>query len=302
MTGTMGANASPAASEGASGPPRRGLPGPVVRERKSKLVRLFSKTPAGVRCPHFYELILSNGCPYGCSYCYLRLTFRGNKHPVLFSNPWEEVVRELEAVESGVFSTGELADSLAVVPPLLAPAIEYFRGQPSKYLLLTTKSCNVRLFRHLTPTPQVIVSFSVNAPEVSAELERLAPPPLARLKAAARLLEWGWRVRVRLDPVVWSGEPGGYRLICREIAALGPERVTVGTLRHYPGLFRFAPEAPRENLERAGDGRMRYPLPVRVYAYRKIAEWLGFQPALCKETDGVWDALGWKFYGCNCTV
>jgi spore photoproduct lyase len=212
------------------------------------------------------------------------------------------VRKELEAVGDGVFSTGELADSLAVVPPLLRSAVDYFRGQPGKYLLLTTKSCNVSFFKDLEPTRQVIVSFSVNAPDVAARYEKLAPPPLgARLKAAAKLLEWGWRVRIRLDPVVWEGDSPSYRRICREIAAVQPERVTVGTLRQYPGLFRFAPCAPRQNLHKAADGRMRYPVSVRLHAYRRIAEWLGFQPALCKETDDVWQALGWTFYGCNCT-
>lgn len=274
----------------------------VFRERKSAFVRLFTKTPPGVRCPHFYELVLSNGCPYDCAYCYLQLTFRGEKRPVLFTNHWQAVCKELEAVGDGVFSTGELADSLAVVPPLLSSAVDYFRRQPGKYLLLTTKSCNVSFFKDLEPTPQVIVSFSVNAPDVAARFEKLAPPPLARLKAAARLLEWGWRVRIRLDPVVWEGGASPtYHRICQEIRAIQPERVTVGTLRQYPGLFRFAPHAPRKNLHKAPDGRMRYPTSVRLHAYRRIAEWLGFQPALCKETDDVWQALGWTFYGCNCT-
>lgn len=274
--------------------------GVVLRERKSSFVRLFTKTPAGVKCPHFYELVLSNGCPYNCTYCYLQLTFRGNKRPVVFTNQWHVVLRELDTVEEGVFSTGELADSLAVIPPLLAPTVEYFRGQPNKHLLLTTKSCNINFFKGLKPTPQAIIAFSINAPGVSTRFERLAPPPLSRLRAAAKLLEWGWRVRVRLDPVVWD-EESSYHRICREIAALQPERVTVGTLRHYPGLFRFAPEAPKQNLRKATDGRMRYALPVRLHVYKQIAEWLGFQPALCKEMDEVWHALGWSFYGCNCT-
>lgn len=276
---------------------------PLFRERRSAFVRLFTKTPANVRCPHFYELILSNGCPYNCSYCYLQLTFRGEKKPVLFTNPWQMVHGELEAAGDGVFSTGELADSLAVIPPLLSPAVDYFRRQPGKYLLLTTKSCNVSFFKGLEPTPQVIVSFSINASDVAARLEKFAPPPLSRVRAAAKLLEWGWRVRVRLDPVVWEeGALTSYHNICREIRALQPERVTVGTLRQYPGLFRFAPQAPRRNLRKAPDGRMRYPASLRLQIYRRIAEWLGFPPALCKETEDLWQALGWVFYGCNCTT
>ncbi|MEW6446657.1 MAG: radical SAM protein [Bacillota bacterium] len=273
----------------------------LQRERKSNFVRLFTKTPDTVCCPHFYELILSNGCPYDCSYCYLRLTFRGNKQPVLFTNNWQTVLREIKAVREGVFSTGELADSLAVLPPLLPTAIEYFRSQSSRYLLLTTKSCNIGLFQELEPSSQVIISFSINAPVIAAKFERLAPPPMKRLKAAAELLERGWRVRIRLDPVIWEADSNSYSSICREIAALQPERVTVGTLRQYPGLFRFAPEAPRKGLSKAPDGRMRYHPSVRLHIYQRIAEWLGFQPALCKETNEIWDSLGWTFEGCNCT-
>lgn len=274
----------------------------ILRERKSQFVRLFTKTPPDVCCPHFYELILSNGCPYNCSYCYLQLTFRGKKNPVLFTNNWHSVQQEIERVEAGVFSTGELADSLAIIPPLLPPLLEYFRGQSSKYLLLTTKSCNIDLFRELEPIPQVIISFSINSLAAAASFERLAPSPLARLKAATKLLEKGWRVRIRLDPIIWEVGLGSYRNVCKDIAALKPERVTVGTLRQYPALYRFAPDAPKKGLRKSTDGRMRYTSSVRLHIYQQIADWLGFQPALCKETKEIWDALNWTFYGCNCTV
>jgi spore photoproduct lyase len=273
-----------------------------VRQRKSEFVRLFTKTPPGVVCPHFYELVLSNGCPYDCAYCYLRLTFRGNKHPVLFSNPWPKVRSELDAVPGGIFSTGELADSLAVVPPLLPDVLAYFRSQASRYLLLTTKSRNVALLEDSAPTPQVIVSFSINSPAAASRFECLAPPPEARLEAAARLAETGWRVRIRLDPVIAEAGVDGYRSICKRIAYLRSERVTVGTLRQYPGLHRFAPQAPRQGLSRAPDGRMRYAVETRVRLYSQMAEWLGFEPALCKETEEVWERLGWRFSGCNCTT
>ncbi|SMB96427.1 spore photoproduct lyase [Thermanaeromonas toyohensis ToBE] len=278
----------------------------TTRERKSPFVRLFTKTPAGVICPHFYELILSNGCPYDCAYCYLRLTFRGKKDPVLYTNRWEKVEDEIRMAGPGVFSTGELADSLAVLPPLLPRAIEYFRTQKDKYLLLTTKSCNTKLFEELSPTRQVIISFSINAPEVASKYERLAPSPFDRLNAATRLLELGWRVRVRIDPVIIEGVQHDnisiYRKICKIVGQLGVERVTVGTLRQYPGLHRFAPSAPRGGLVKAPDGRMRYSLSVRVRTYNMIAEWLGFEPALCKETYEVWEMLTWRYRGCNCTV
>ncbi|NPV71172.1 MAG: radical SAM protein [Firmicutes bacterium] len=174
----------------------------LQRERKSRFVKLFDKTPAGVNCPHFHELVLSNGCPYDCTYCYLRLTFRGNKAPVLFNNGWEQVKSELDAAPGGVFSTGELADSLAVTPPLLDSAIDYFAGQTNKYLLLVTKSTNTRVLTQRDPSPQIIVSFSVNSTAASALYEPLCPSREERLLEAAKLRDLGWRVRIRLDPII----------------------------------------------------------------------------------------------------
>jgi len=271
------------------------------RIRKSPFIRLFDRTHASVVCPHFYELILSNGCPYACAYCYLQLTFRGKSHPRLYNNDWQQVEKELDAIAKGVFSTGELADSLAITPPLLSKALDYFASQSTRYLLLLTKSTNVRLLQKRKASRQVIVSFSINSVEAHRRWEHGTPSPDKRLECAGRLKEQGWRVRIRLDPIILEGSLSDYRPVCERLAALAPEMVTIGTLRQFPQLDNFAPHAPRKGLELAGDGRMRYPLEQRLESYRKIAEWLGFQPALCKETKGAWRQLGWWFQGCNCT-
>jgi spore photoproduct lyase len=265
-------------------------------------VKLFDKTPEGVWCPHFYELILSNGCPYDCLYCYLRLTFRGAKHPQLFTNEWEQVEKELEGSPGGVFSTGELADSLACPPPLLRPALDYFEDQTDKFLLLVTKSANIRPLTTREPSRQVIVSFSVNSTEAWKAFEKKTPEPAARLEQAAELKRLGWRVRIRLDPVIAESGLAGYRRVCKAIAKLDPERVTLGSLRQYPGLMRFSPDAPRDGLSKSPDGRLRYALDERIELYQRIGDWLGEQPALCKETEGLWSGLGWSPNGCNCTT
>lgn len=272
-----------------------------VRERKSKFVKLFDKTPDSILCPHFYELILSNGCPFNCSYCYLKLTFRGKTNPVLFDNDWPKVKAELDAVEHGVFSTGELADSLAVIPPLLEKAMDYFENQKDRYLLLLTKSTNIDILRNRIPNQQIIVSFSINSTPAAKAYEKGAPDPMKRLEAARELKEMGWRVRIRIDPIVLESGLEHYEPICKTVAELSPEVVTIGTLRQYPGVHNFSKEAPRKGLKKAPDGRMRYPTQQRIETYKQISEWLGFQPALCKEAHKMWEALGWEFEECNCT-
>jgi len=275
---------------------------PVLeRVRKSNFVRRFDKTPSEVRCPHFYELILSNGCPYDCAYCYLKLTFRGKTSPTLFTNEWTEVLSELKQSGPGVYNTGELADSLAVCPPLLESALDYFSNCCSKYLLLVTKSDNISLLQDREPSTQVIVSFSVNSDQAAKVYEKGAPSPRQRLRAACALKKQGWRVRVRIDPVIPHTGLDGYRGLCEQVAELGPERVTVGTLRQYPGVHNFSKTAPRRGLQLSPDGRLRYPEQVRIDTYQQFSDWLGFKPALCKETYILWRKLGWRFMGCNCT-
>jgi spore photoproduct lyase len=272
-----------------------------VRERKSKFVKLFDKTPESIFCPHFYELVLSNGCPFNCSYCYLKLTFRGKTNPVLFNNDWSEVQAELDAVDHGVFSTGELADSLAVIPPLLEKAMDYFENQENRYLLLLTKSANIDILKHRTPSRQIIASFSVNSMPAAREYEKGPPDPMKRLEAARELKDLGWRVRIRIDPIILESGLEHYEPVCKSVSELSPEVVTIGTLRQYPGVHRFSKEAPRKGLKRAPDGRMRYTTQRRIDTYKQISEWLGFQPALCKEAVKMWEALGWVFRECNCT-
>jgi spore photoproduct lyase len=274
----------------------------IKRIRKSNFVRLFTKTPPGVVCPHFYELILSNGCPFNCLYCYLKLTFRGNKSPVLFTNSWQEVEKELEKVSSGVFSTGELADSLAIEPPLLKPAIEYFRLQKHKYLLLTTKSNNINILSQMEPTSQLFISFSINSMEAWEKYESLTPNPFERIDAAIKLKKLGWQIRIRLDPIIWNFGINNYKKIIDKILELSPNKLTIGTLRQYPGLYRFEKEAPKIGLKKSFDGRMRYPLETRAEIYSIMSKWLGFEPGLCKETTDLWKILGWKNSGCNCTI
>lgn len=277
------------------------MPKTITRLRKSKFVRLFDKTPESVVCPHFYELILSNGCIYDCSYCYLKLTFRGKSTPTLFTNEWNEIESELASIPFGIFSTGELADSLATIPPLLPNALDYFEKQKCKYLLLLTKSASVNILKKRAPSKQIIVSFSINSIPAFKKHEKGTPHPLSRLAAARELKDLGWRVRIRLDPIITEDGLNHYKVICNEIAKLRPEMVTVGTLRQFPGLHRFSLNAPRQGLKKSEDGRMRYPLEVRRKTYEKIKEWLGFEPSLCKETKELWQALDWEFTGCNCT-
>jgi hypothetical protein len=80
-----------------------------------------------------------------------------------------------------------------------------------------------------------------------------------------------------------------------------PERVTLGVLKHFPRLPRGRREGLGRELAKSPNGIKRYSTLVKVQVFNTLADWLGFQPALCRETTEVWEEMGWKSNGCNCT-
>ena len=287
-------------------------PVPVLRPRKSHFIKLFDRTPPGVVCPHFYILSHANGCPYSCTYCYLRLSLRYIEQPVIFSNHDDlrrETAEFLTNMIPTVVSCGSLSDGLAFDPVtnLTKLLIPLFAGQSRHTLLIVTKSVNIQNLLQLQPTPRVVVSFSVNSDTVSSHFEKGAPPPRERLAAARQLKAAGWRIRIRLDPLLplanWQAD---YAAVIDEINALQPEIVTLLGFFYFPGILQYIRE---DRLlfsfarEVGVDGRFRIPHPTRLAMYRSCIERLRV-PALglCKETLKMYTDLARDPHHvtCNC--
>lgn len=275
------------------------------RTRKSPFIRYFDKTPPGIVCPHFFILAHANGCPYDCSYCYLTLTFRQKKCEAFtnLADMEREVACWIENTQTpSVLNAGELADSVAVDFAWFAPIYGLFAKQTRHVLLLLTKSTASELERW-EPNPSVIVGFSVNAADVSAQYERGAPPSMERLAAAERLKRRGWRVRLRLEPMLpapnWQT---AYQPALQRIGEIGPERLTVGSLRYFPALRRRHKGFPLIRVERDGaDGRMRVTRSLRLEMYQFVRSHLPFPFGLCKETADLHATFN-PLPHCNCTI
>ncbi len=289
-----------------------------LRERKSKFVEIFRSTPVQTVCPNFYVLSHANGCMFSprCSYCYLKSSFWFLKDEEAFINV-DQMVKEIrrwiamDGLESYVLNTGNLSDSLAFEEerPILPELVDVMReaeeqGRPHVLLLVTkggTKEC-ATLFP-LEPCQNVIVSFSVNSPEAAKKHERGAATVANRLAAANRLKKKGWRVRIRLDPMMLGYD---YSWIIQKIRDLAPERITLGTLRAEANLDRWTEKGLFEDLERPDDPKAlaRYPRDKRMALYRQAVDALHdlCPMGLCEETRDVWEDLGLKpdEKSCNC--
>ncbi len=296
----------------------------VIRVGDGSIIKLFDRTPVpkkstDVVCPHFLELKWANGCPFNCAWCYLQGTFRfldRGKRP--FIKDWKKIELHLTALfqhnsRKELLNAGELSDSLIGEyqnPPASVRLTRMFQEQNNYKLLLVTKSDGVDNLLKIEPE-NVIVSFSINAFPVAERWEKGAPHPLRRIEAARKLHEHGYPVRVRIDPMVpVEGWREHYRELVEEIfRRFEPDRITLGTLRGLSTTIRCAKDTSWvKYLDESSNWELKPRFDVRLKMYRFIIDLLeenGFRDyGLCKETVGMWEALGLDYRGirCNCLL
>jgi len=295
------------------------LPLPVIntRERKAKFVKEFwqKEKPVGVLCCKFSELIWSNGCPYGCDYCYLKGTFRVQKwngfEQTIFSNStemWKEIEDFLKKEESSILHTGELADSLAApgAPEIMADIVTRFGMQSRHTLLLLTKSDNVDALLSAKHNGMTVVGFSINPQPIVRKYELGTASTRKRMQAARKCVKAGYPVMVRVDPMIpVPGWKKYYSELFAELNKIDLRGVVVGTLRAYPGLaFRISKELRSMLKNKDIDGRYHIDANIRnemyEFAFSRIkAKRMG----ICKESGEMWGQLSKKHskrFICNC--
>lgn len=296
----------------------------LLRDRKSPFIEQFQH-PLG-RCAKFYKLTAYNNCNFWCEYCYLYLTFRTcpvSTHFVNYDKMFKDIVKfDKQNIPDAlrVLNLGELGDPLAVddVTGLSEQLVPFMPAYaPHTKLLFLTKSDCIQNLLEIQHGGQTIVSFSVNTVKVWQYLEHRTPSPNDRLKAARKVKDAGYEVRLRIDPVVrystWEKDYG--RLTEMIFDHVKPSRITIGEYRPAQGLSsHIKARFPESSLLKVNGsliveaGKLRYPRECRIEMFRSIVDGIrrcdkNVQIALCKETPQVWKAAGLdgKELCCNCT-
>jgi len=169
-------------------------------------------------------------------------------------------------------------------------------------------------------TQRVVPSWSVNTPFATRRYELNTPPPEHRLKAARRLQDLGYPIRLRIDPLIpYPGADADYCALVDAIYRdyrLDPRIVTLGSLRYEKMVTTWAGQRfPGTNLfdlpieKRVGD-KQRLTFNLRHYLYQRVIDRIRFhRPSqnlgLCKEQQEMWEALKLKAndqsgQACNC--
>jgi len=295
----------------------------VCRVNDGSIIVRFDKTPipkslTDIVCPHFLELKWAYGCPFDCSWCYLKGTFRfrpNGKEPVI--KDYDKIERHTRAFLAEVaipeiLNTGEIADSLMFENgdnPFSKFIISIFGSQNIHKVLFLTKSSNIKNPLELESHNQAIMSFSLNAIPVADKWEK-APSVLKRLEAAQKLYKAGYEVRVRIDPMVpienWKKHY--FYLIDLIYEKFLPTRITLGSLRGLQSTINGCTDKSwTKYLSESSNWGEKIEKKLRYEMYSAIIQYLHQKYdykniGLCKETMHMWKMLNMehKKIKCNC--
>jgi len=295
----------------------------LLKNRTCPFIEQFQH-PIG-RCAKFYKLTAYNNCNFWCEYCYLYLTFRTMPVSTHFVN-YEKMFREIVNFDRvhipdtlKVLNLGELCDPLAVedITGFAEELIPFVANetQKTKFLFLT-KSNSTDSLLNLEHNNKIIISLSVNTDTVHQQLEHRTPSPEARLTAARKLQDYGYEIRLRIDPIIWysTWERDYLELVEKIFNYIKPKRITMGEYRPSKGLTaHISSRFPESSLLKVTSGlisdgtKLRYPEEYRLAMFRTIINAIrkhdkNVNIALCKEDVNIWKDLDMPINGlhCNC--
>lgn len=231
----------------------------IIIAHKNKGHVLAAPPGYGLGGDHNYYFSHMLNCIYDCRYCFLQGLYQ-SAHQVLFINyeDFGEQIRQLSAAHPKQpvwFYSGYDCDSLANEPmtrftDFFLPLVDSI---DNAWMELRTKSTQVRGMLKLQPVERVVTAFSFSDRYSHAQLEHGVPSIEKRVDAMRRLMEAGWKVGLRLDPIVYhSNYQSEFRALLEQIFevidANALHSVSLGTFRltrnHFRSVSRLYPDEP----------------------------------------------------------
>lgn len=269
----------------------------------------FVKPFAQGECDAGRDFLIAHGnnCPFDCDYCFLQAYFE-HAVPTIYVNVGDLCSELAEHLEQHAelrprYHAGELCDALVFDRQvgLARKVLPLLEAHPGATLELRTKA-DVGPPSDTPAAQNVIAAWTLTPNPFARVLERGAPSPVARMRAARAWQDAGFRVGVRLDPVVrmpgWEAAYAG--LIAQLADKLDPaalESIVLGGLRFVPDLAKVARSRGRgkifvDEFVLCTDGKMRYFRPIRQAMYRDLIHMIrprfrGVRVEVCMETSSV---------------
>ena len=239
---------------------QKARPALVLAEKRGERV-LPAPAGYGIGARRNYYFSHCLNCVYDCRYCFLQGMYR-SAHIVLFVN-YEDFVGDIKRAAAAAapgeavhFFSGYDGDSLALEPLTgfarhFVPALD---GIADAWLELRTKSAQTWGLLDMPPSPRCVVAYSFTPDAIAAATEHGVPPIARRLAAIKRLQRHGWRIGLRLDPLIDCADfdaryRGLLETLFEVVDADALHSVSFGPFRMPAGYFeRMVQLYPREKI------------------------------------------------------
>ncbi len=262
----------------------------VIMRRRSPFLMACPAGSAKFACCGYLVLTLASNCPMDCSYCFLQEYVADNPGFQIYAN-YEDALVEIDKLSLSApgrhfrIGTGELADSLALdsLTGLSIDLVNFFATREKFTLEFKTKTDEIENLLRLDPRGRVLVSWTLSPHRVFEACERRTASPSARIAAARRVIDAGYRVAFHLDPMIaYAGAEHDYLELMDELfSTIAPTKISfisMGGLRMTARLRaaarrRFPQDAMLLGEDvLAEDGRYRTFAPLRIRLYKILAE------------------------------
>ena len=157
---------------------------------------------------NFYYTSSIINCVYDCEYCYLQGVYSSGNIVIFvdIEKVFEEVEELYNKLKTLYLCVSYDTDLLAIENICGFSEKWYYFIEDKKDLKieLRTKSGNIDKFLNLKPLDNFIIAFTLSPENIALKNEKYTASFKNRVKAIKELQEKGWKVRICIDPLIYS--------------------------------------------------------------------------------------------------
>ena len=218
-------------------------------------------------------------CIYDCEYCFLQGKHM-SAHYLLFINYEDfflEIKKKLKINNSqkNYFFSGYDCDSLALdgITGFVDYFLPIFKKNKNAVLEIRTKSIQINKILKYKPFNNCVIAFSFTPENISKLVEHKVPSVKKRIDAMKKLVEKGWKIGLRFDPIVPACNFGKiYEELFKKIANSIPEKnihsISFGMMRFPKKMFK---KIIKENNDKKINN-LSFENRNGIYTYSKVNE------------------------------
>lgn len=179
----------------------------ILAVQKDKFYYEGSKNCFNFGHKHFYYSSSILNCPFDCSYCYLQGLFH-SANIVFFVNQseyFDSISMLLQEKLQLLLCLSYETDLIALDPilPTIDGWLNFAEGHPRLTLEIRTKATNCSRILRRTTLDNAIFAWTLSPQIVIEKYEKGAPALKSRLHAVKQAIEYGWKVRICIDPILF---------------------------------------------------------------------------------------------------